>query len=401
MKNILFFLIACAGSAFYLSVFSQNQNEPVALGLPGDNLNLYAVLDVFQKSPTLESFEREINDRNNKINNLDLNKDNVIDYIEVSSQKNGNSHSIVLQTAINSKEYQDIAVIEVHKNRAGKVLVQIIGDKDLYGNNYVIEPSSPNNISETPNPGYSGTQSDSQNVTVNNYYNGIYYANDWPIIAFLYSPGFSLYISPWHYGYYPSYWSPWEPIGYYDYWGYHDHYYHDHYYRRSPYIRYPNHYYSYSERRNYSPTVLRYRETGRYNATYAGRTYNRPAAPVPQPSRAAARSVAPQMRSTGQAAPSNRSLQQSRPTRTAPNPGQVARPAAGTTPQASRTAPQTTRTTAPPAQQRQSFPARQSMPSTRPISPMARPSMPAERSSVPMQSSPSSQSERQAPMGRR
>jgi hypothetical protein len=29
-------------------LFSQVENEAVALGLPGDNLNLYAVLDVFK-----------------------------------------------------------------------------------------------------------------------------------------------------------------------------------------------------------------------------------------------------------------------------------------------------------------------------------------------------------------
>ena len=31
--------------------FSQDDKDLVALGLPGDNLNLYAVLDIFQKSP--------------------------------------------------------------------------------------------------------------------------------------------------------------------------------------------------------------------------------------------------------------------------------------------------------------------------------------------------------------
>lgn len=44
-------------------VFSQKNNQPVALGLPGDNLNLYAVLEVFQKSPTLEGFEKSLNDK--------------------------------------------------------------------------------------------------------------------------------------------------------------------------------------------------------------------------------------------------------------------------------------------------------------------------------------------------
>jgi hypothetical protein len=420
MKNLIFFLMAYVGSAFGLATYAQNQNEPVALGLPGDNLNLYAVLDVFQKSPTLEAFERAINDKDNKINNLDLNRDNVIDYIEVSSRKNGNNYSIVLQTAVNSKEYQDLAVIEVHKNKAGTVLVQIIGDKDLYGDNYVLEPSSGLAVSETPNPAYNGNQNNDQNVTVNNYYNGIYYANDWPIVSFLFSPGFSIYISPWHWAYYPTYWYPWAPVAYYNYWGYHSHYYHNNYYRRSPYIRYPNYYSSYSARRNSSPTVLSNRTAGRYQGTYAGRTYSKPAAPIAQPIRATGRSTAPTTRSitpaTGQTAPSRSATQQGRPLRSAPAPA-VNRPATGTVGQKApsagqsqnarppaATSSQSARPAAPATQAvpavKQSYPSRQSMPVMRPMIPGVRPSMSQGRSAMPMQSSrPNPQSSR--PSGRR
>lgn len=56
-KNFLFFTILMT-SLFSIPVFSQTDNEPVALGLPGDNLNLFAVLDIFQKSKTLEEFEK-------------------------------------------------------------------------------------------------------------------------------------------------------------------------------------------------------------------------------------------------------------------------------------------------------------------------------------------------------
>ena len=45
------------------------------LGLPGDNLNLYAVMNLFQESETLEAFERSLNEENSRINNLDLNND--------------------------------------------------------------------------------------------------------------------------------------------------------------------------------------------------------------------------------------------------------------------------------------------------------------------------------------
>jgi hypothetical protein len=91
MKNVLPYLILLLISCFSISTYAQSNDEPEALGLPGDNLNLYAVLDVFQKSKTLEDFEKAINDEEGKINNLDLNNDNTIDYIQVVSEKKGDS----------------------------------------------------------------------------------------------------------------------------------------------------------------------------------------------------------------------------------------------------------------------------------------------------------------------
>lgn len=278
MKKLISFnvFIFCS-----FSVFSQQVKEPVSLGLPGDNLNLYAVLDVFQKSPTLEEFEKAINDKEKKINNLDLNNDKLIDYIQVASYKENDSYSIVLRISINEKEFQDVAVIEVNKNKDGKVLVQVIGDEDLYGKNYIIEPTS-SKTSSTPNPGYVGDKT----IVINNYssgINGVYYVNDWPIVAYLFSPGFTLYISPWHWGFYPTYWYPWAPIFYYSYWGYHSHYYHNHFYRRARQIRYPEHYSYYSNRRNTSAVVSENRRSGSYSATYEGRSYRKPEAPTVRP----------------------------------------------------------------------------------------------------------------------
>lgn len=270
MKKIissLVFLMICSLS---FPLFAQIENEPVALGLPGDNLNLYAVLDIFQRSKTLEEFERVLNSKEANINNLDLNDDNLIDYIRVVSYRDGDSYSIVLRVAINSSEYQDIAVIEVNKDRFGKVLIQIIGDEELYGKDYIVEPGSGNVL--TPNPGYVGNR----RVVVNNYDNTIFYVNDWPIIIHLFSPSFMIYISPWHWGFYPSYWRPWNPVFYYTYWGFHRHYYDNYSYRRVSYIRNPGSYSYYYSRRNSSPVVRNNRINDTYRRTYEGRTFRRP-----------------------------------------------------------------------------------------------------------------------------
>ncbi|TDE41853.1 hypothetical protein E0I26_15810 [Flavobacterium rhamnosiphilum] len=270
MKKLILSFVFLATALFSMPLFSQIESRLVALGIPGDNLNLYAVLDIFQKSKTLEEFERAINDKDTNINNLDLNNDGYVDYIQVASYRDGDSYSIVLRVAVNRIEYQDVAVIEVNKNRFGKVVIQIIGDEELYGEDYILEPSSGDDY--TPNPGYLGYE----RTYTGNYWNGVLYVNNWPIIINLFSPSFVIYISPWHWGYYPSYWRAWTPIYYYNYWDYHRHYYRNDFYRRVGYVRYPlTHSYYYS-RRNSSPVVRRNRINDAYRETYQGRDFRRP-----------------------------------------------------------------------------------------------------------------------------
>ena len=65
MKNYLLLLLIPAISLISIPAFSQTgaqtEQDTTLLGLPGDNLNLYAVLDLFQKSKTIEDFEKELN----------------------------------------------------------------------------------------------------------------------------------------------------------------------------------------------------------------------------------------------------------------------------------------------------------------------------------------------------
>jgi hypothetical protein len=274
-KIILTFLVLMMG-LWSFPLFSQVENEVVALGLPGDNLNLYAVLDIFQNAKTIEEFEIKLNSRDSNVNNLDLNNDNAVDYISVISYNQGHFHSIVLRVAVNSDQFQDLAVIEVSKNNAGRVIVQIIGDEALYGRDYVVEPTI-RGVSETPNPGYIGDRT----IIVNNnvYGNGLVYVNEWPIIGLLFSPAFSMYASPWHWGFYPGYWNPWRPLLYYNYWGLHNHHYRNHRYRRTSYVRFPSHHSNYLRRRATSSIVTRNRNTGTYRGTYGGRNFRQPVAP--------------------------------------------------------------------------------------------------------------------------
>lgn len=264
MKNIFASIMVLLVS---FSGFSQNNGEPMALGLPGDNLNLYAVLDIFQKSPTLEEFERTINDKSKNINNLDLNNDRNIDYLRILSHEVSNTHTIVIQDPISPTENQDVAVIEVSKEPSGKVFIQIIGDEALYGKNYIIEPSDLATVG-TPNPGYQAGEG-----YVNENHAQYRPVNDWIIVNFLFAPAYVVYRSPYNWGYYPVYWHPWAPIYYENYWGYNHHYYANAYYRRTIEVRSRVYYSNYAPRRISSPIVVRTNNNGGYRETYNGHQF--------------------------------------------------------------------------------------------------------------------------------
>jgi hypothetical protein len=239
------------------------------LGLPGDNLNLYATLKLFQESETLESFERSLNDEKSRINNLDLNGDNYIDYIMVIDYVDGDNHSIVLRAALNKDETQDVAVFTVQRLRDGSVQVQLVGDEALYGRNYIIEPIYADS-GETPNPGYIGNARNNSNVAV--VRTTTYEVAAWPVVRYIYLPTYTSWHSSWYWGYYPSYWNPWRPFYWHTYYGYHYNY-HNHYYghyRAWNYNRcnnYNNFYYN--NVRTYS-SVVNYRiKSGHYNTTYS------------------------------------------------------------------------------------------------------------------------------------
>ena len=236
------------------------------LGLPGDNLNLYAVMKLFQESETLEGFERNLNDENSRINNLDLNGDNLIDYITVQDYIDGDVHTIVLRVALNRNEFQDVAVFTVQKFRDGSAQIQLVGDEDLYGSNYIIEPI----YDETPNPGYTGGAS--RRVAVNVVRTTPYEVAAWPVVRFIYMPNYVIWRSSWYWGYYPSYWNPWRPYYWHYYYGYHYNWYHHYYnhYRHWDHPRYSryNDYY-YSSVRAHSPYVSQRIKEGQYRDTYS------------------------------------------------------------------------------------------------------------------------------------
>jgi hypothetical protein len=263
ITSILAVLIATGAEAMV-----QNRTDDY-LGLPGDNLNLYAVMKLFQESETLEAFERSLNDENSRINNLDLNGDNMVDYITVNDYVDGDVHNIVLRTALNRNDNQDVAVFTVQRFRDGAVQIQLIGDEALYGKNYIIEPIDNSNYAETPNPGYTGRPASPTTVVRTTV---VFEVAAWPLVRFIYNPGYVVWHSSWYWGYYPVYWNPWRPYYWHFYYGYHynwHHHYYSHYrhWGHHRYARYNDFYYR--GIRAHSPYVRARIRDGHYRYTYS------------------------------------------------------------------------------------------------------------------------------------
>jgi hypothetical protein len=270
MKNLISKMLLSVLVVTGMMVKAQD-NSSERLGLPGDNLNLFAVMKLFQESETLEGFEKNLNAEDSKINNLDLDNDGQVDYIRVIDYPVGDAHSIVMRVAMSEREDQDVAVFTVEKDKAGNAQIQLIGDEELYGKDYIVEPYYSDDNQNTPNPGYAGNKQNNDNdhvvVTRTSYVE----VAAWPIVRVIYLPDYVVWRSPWYWGYYPHYWHSWSPYYWDYYYGYHYNWYHHYYghYRYCHTYRYSqwndNYYHKY---RVYSPSVRQYREAGRYNTTY-------------------------------------------------------------------------------------------------------------------------------------
>jgi hypothetical protein len=269
MKRSIFTSILVSLIAVWNMAGAQTR-QPENLGLPGDNLNLYAVMKLFQESETLEGFERSLNDEKTGINNLDLDGDNLVDYITVSDFVDGNVHNIVLRVALSPEDNQDVAVFTVERFNDGSAQIQLIGDEALYGKNYIVEPRYNDQVGETPNPGYMGRPSNSQRVTVvtTNYYE----VAAWPLVRHIFLPDYVVWHSPWYWGCHFSWWNPWRSWSWHYYYGYHYHWY-PHYYasfhlcNQYRYARYNDFYYH--GFRNYSNHVSNRIREGGYRNSYS------------------------------------------------------------------------------------------------------------------------------------
>ena len=173
-------LLSLLTSVFAIQTQAQDRTSVNAMNAEiSDNLDLRAVASIFGDSRDLQDFERRLNDPELQISNLDLNDDNQVDYLRVIETVENRTHLIIIQSVLDDDFYQDVATIDVEKDRNNKIHVQVVGDVFMYGENYIYEPDY--------------------------YTTPLIYASFW-------SPNYHPYYSTWNWGYYPSYYYAWNPF---------------------------------------------------------------------------------------------------------------------------------------------------------------------------------------------
>jgi hypothetical protein len=263
MKKYILSCLVVAVNLFGLPALAQTESDSTLLGLPGDNLDLYAVLDLFQKSKTIEEFEKSLNLEKTGINNLDLDLDKKVDFIKVVTKSEGDDFSFILQVAVSKTETQDVAVILVTKDENKKIAMQIVGDEDLYGKNYIVELKESKTPAVTANPGYTGPDTVVVSAPAKTT---VVVVESAPIVQYVYSPAYVPYYPPYHYGYYPPYFAAFSVMAMGIYIGSHSYYHGGYgYHGNTTVIHNTNNFNNYNNSRNRSNTVNHNKANGNYN----------------------------------------------------------------------------------------------------------------------------------------
>lgn len=99
-----------------------------------EGLDLQAVGGLVRTAKNGEELEKAINTP--EINNMDLNLDGNVDYIQVEEYGEGDNRGFSLYTEFEEGEEQEIATIDIAKTGSEEVAVEVHGNEQIYGRNY-------------------------------------------------------------------------------------------------------------------------------------------------------------------------------------------------------------------------------------------------------------------------
>ena len=185
MKKFLIPLsVLILATVFFIHAWTQD-DEPATEAAEG--LDLYVVAETFQEAENLEDFEEKLNDPDAEIVNLDLDEDGEVDYVSVEEQIENDTHVIILRDEVEENEIQDVATIEIEKKGEEDYTCQVVGDEELYGEDYIIDAT----------PEESSTTTTTTTAV---------YVHTYPTVRVIFRPGYHRWVSPWRFPKRPGHW---------------------------------------------------------------------------------------------------------------------------------------------------------------------------------------------------
>lgn len=142
-------------------------------------LDLGAVGAVFAQSSSVREFEMLLNDYSLGISNLDLDRDGYVDYLRVVETIQGGAHLLHIQAVLGYNYYENVATVIVENPLGSNWYVEIVGAPSLYGQSCYVRP--------------------------------VYYSRPL-ILSHFRTPHYTVWESPWYWGYYPTRYRRHAPI---------------------------------------------------------------------------------------------------------------------------------------------------------------------------------------------
>ncbi|HIG30091.1 MAG TPA: hypothetical protein EYQ50_20775 [Verrucomicrobiales bacterium] len=175
----LLFLLGCDSQPrhYYSPRTSQgtvtSYNTTATQKSAAEGLNLAALTELVKKSKDAKELELKLNsETGDRINNLDLNQDNKVDYLNVTEYGSGNIRGFSFTVELAKDDIQEVATIELEKKQ-NQVEVTTSGNQNIYGSNH--------------------------------HYRSSFGMTDFLIMSWMFnSMSRPMYHSPYHYGGYPS-----------------------------------------------------------------------------------------------------------------------------------------------------------------------------------------------------
>ena len=176
---LIWAFFTCTSSNKQKVVSNTNNTTIVADTEAADGLDLKALSAMLKDIKDGEDLERKLN-KENGINNLDLNEDGKVDFIKVTEfgdPKKSLGYSLTTEPV--KGEEQELATIQI-TNEGETANVEVSGNKQIYGTGHHYR-SSPS-------------------------------IGTWLLLGYMMGGNYSFYRSPYSYGSYPRYYRPYSPI---------------------------------------------------------------------------------------------------------------------------------------------------------------------------------------------